>query len=77
MSSANKVTIIVNPIAGIGAGSSFERGRDRADLATAFLAKYKQLGQVFVTEGQGHAKKLPHQDQCTSTLTESRLSEVP
>ena len=58
MNSANKVTIIVNPIAGVGAGSSVERGKNRAELATAFLAKYQQPGQVLVTKGQGHAKQL-------------------
>ena len=58
MNSANKVTIIVNPIAGVGAGSSVERGKNRAELATAFLAKYQQPGQILVTKGQGHAKQL-------------------
>jgi YegS/Rv2252/BmrU family lipid kinase len=49
------VAIIINPLSG---GASPAKGRKRAELAAEALAKSGERGDIFVTEGRGHAREL-------------------
>src|SRR5262245_62647058 len=49
------VAIIINPLSG---GASPAKGRKRAELAAEALAKSGESGDIFVTEGRGHAREL-------------------
>jgi YegS/Rv2252/BmrU family lipid kinase len=52
------VAVIINPIS--GAGRRPDVGRQRAEMATAFLTTRGVEGEVFVTERGGHARELAH-----------------
>ena len=47
--------IIINPISG---GVGPEQGRQRAELATAIVARHGDPADVFLTERRGHAREL-------------------
>jgi YegS/Rv2252/BmrU family lipid kinase len=49
------VAIIINPLSG---GASPGKGRRRAELAALALHRSGEQGDIFVTEGRGHAKAL-------------------
>ena len=49
------VTIIINPISG---GVRPEQARARAELASAVVDTHGDPAEVFITEGQGHAREI-------------------